>query len=109
MLALTLCSGCNQQGRLLGAPASDLENAAGIEVAFNHRNSSRYHSTLTNEWRNGDELGQLLIGAIDAAEQSVQMAVQEVTLPRVALALIRSQRRGVSSRSAIFRSISGVA
>ena len=94
-LALTLCCGCSQQGRLLGAPAPDLENAVGIDVAFNHRNGSRYHSPLTDEWRNGDDLEQLLIEAIDEAEQSVQMAVQELTLPRVAVALIRAQRRGV--------------
>jgi len=80
---------------LLGAPAPDLENAVGIDVAFNHRHGSRYQSPLTDEWRNGDDLEQLLIGAIDAAEQSVQMAVQELTLPRVAVALIRAQRRGV--------------
>ena len=94
-MALTLCCGCSQQGRLLGAPAPDLENAVGIDVEFNHLHGSRYQSPLTDEWRNGDDLEQLLIGAIDAAEQSVQMAVQELTLPRVAVALIRAQRRGV--------------
>ena len=94
-LALTLCCGCSQQGRLLGAPAPDLENAVGIDVEFNHLHGSRYQSPLTDEWRNGDDLEQLLIGAIDAAEQSVQMTVQELTLPRVAVALIRAQRRGV--------------
>ena len=92
---LTLCCGCRQQGKLLGAPAPYLENATGIDVSFNHRNGSRFHSPLTDEWRNGDELELLLIGAIDAAEQSVQMAVQELTLTRVAVALIRAQRRGV--------------
>jgi len=80
---------------LLGAPEPDLENAVGIDVEFNHLHGSRYQSPLTDEWRNGDDLEQLLIGAIDAAEQSVQMAVQELTLPRVAVALIRAQRRGV--------------
>ena len=94
-LALTLCCGCSQQGRLLGASAPDFENAAGIDVAFNHRNGSRYQSPLTDEWRNGDDLEQLLIEAIDAAEQSLQLAVQELTLPRVAVALIRAQRHGV--------------
>ena len=122
-LALTLCCGCSQPGRLLGASAPDLANAVGIDVAFNHRNSSRYHSPLTDEWRNGDHLEQLLIGAIDAAEQSVQMAVQELTLPRIAVALIRAQRRGVrvqivlentystpwSEQQVTHRSISGTA
>ena len=95
VLALTLCCGCSQQGRLLGAPAPDLENANGIDVAFNHRTNGRYRSPLTKQWRNGDDLEQLLIGAIDAAEQSVQIAVQELTLPRVAFALIQAQKRGL--------------
>ena len=64
-------------------------------MAFNHRRGNRYLSPLTDEWRNGDDLEQLLIEGIDATEHSVEMAVQELTLPEVARALIRAHRRGV--------------
>ena len=57
-------------------------------MAFNHRRGNRYLSPLTDEWRNGDDLEQLLIENIDSAENSVEMAVQELTLPQVARALI---------------------
>ena len=96
LLALTLCCSCSQQGRLLGAPTADLGRAAGIDVAFNHRRGRGYLSPFTDEWRNGDDLEQLLIEGIDAAEDTVDMAVQELTLPEVARALIRAQRRGVT-------------
>ncbi|MGE4582738.1 MAG: phospholipase, partial [Synechococcus sp.] len=59
VLALTLCCGCSQQSRLLGAPAPDLKNANGIDIAFNHRTNGRYRSPLTEQWRNGDDLEQL--------------------------------------------------
>ena len=95
MLALSLCCSCSQQGRLLGAPTADLGQSAVIDVAFNHRRGNRYLSPLTDEWRNGDDLEQLLIEGIDATENSVEMAVQELTLPEVARALIRAHRRGV--------------
>ena len=35
-------------------------------------------------------------GSIDSAEQSLQLAVQELTLPRIAMALIRAHQRGVA-------------
>ena len=95
LLALSLCCGCSQQGRLLGAAAGEMPQPALIEVVFNHRSKGRYQSPLTGQWRNGDDLEQFLIAAIDAAEQSVQLAVQELTLPRIAQALIRAQQRGV--------------
>ena len=45
---------------MLGAPAADLGRAERIDVAFNHRRGNRYLSPLTDEWRNGDDLEQLL-------------------------------------------------
>jgi len=67
-----------------------------MEVVFNHRRGSRYRSPLTGAWRDGDDLEQFLIDAIDAAEHSLQLAVQELTLPRLARALIRAHQRDVS-------------
>ena len=75
-------------------------------MAFNHRRGNRYLSPLTDEWRNGDDLEQLLIESIDSAENSVEMAVQELTLPQVARALIRAHRRGVKVQIVVENSYS---
>ena len=96
LLALCFCCGCSQQGRLIGTPAAELRQESDIQVVFNHRRGGRYRSPLTGTWRDGDDLEQFLLDAIDSAEQSLQLAVQELTLPRLALALIRAHQRGVA-------------
>ena len=65
-------------------------------MLFNHRRGARYRSPLSGDWRDGDDLEQVLLEAIDSAEQSLQLAVQELTLPRIAMALIRAHQRGVA-------------
>ena len=66
-----------------------------IDVVFNHNGTSRYRSPLTGDWRNGDDLEEWLIAAIDAANEEVLVAVQELSLPGVAQALIAAKQRGV--------------
>ena len=96
LLVLWACCGCSQQAQLVGTPHAELRQDEPIEVMFNHRRGGRYRSPLTDDWLNGDDLEQVLLDAIDAADQSVQLAVQELTLPRIAMALIRAQQRGVA-------------
>ena len=94
--ALLISSGCSQQGRVIGGnAAAELPQAPGIEVLFNHSNNSSYRSPLTGRWRNGDDLERFLIEAIDAAQQEVLVAVQELTLPGIATALIAARDRGL--------------
>ena len=94
--ALLISSGCSQQGRVIGrSAAAELPQAPGIEVLFNHSNNSSYRSPLTGRWRNGDDLERFLIEAIDAAQQEVLVAVQELTLPGIATALIAARDRGL--------------
>ena len=50
---------------------------------------------MTGEWRNGDDMDAWLIEAIDGATEEVLVAVQELSLPRVAQALIAAKHRGV--------------
>ena len=66
-----------------------------IDVVFNHNTRSLYRSPLTGNWRDGDDLEQWLISAIDAANQEVLVAVQELSLPRLGKALIAAKKRGV--------------
>ena len=97
LLALTLVQGCGSQaGRLVGAGPADLPLPEGIEVAFNHRADSHYRSPIHAESRNGDNLEALVIRGIEAAEQEILVAVQELSLPAIAEALVRQHRRGVT-------------
>ena len=92
---ILLCSGCSQAGSVVGQGPADLGMPEQIEVVFNHNTTSRYRSPLTGNWRNGDDLEQWLIAAIDAANREVLVAVQELTLPKIAQALIAAKKRGV--------------
>ena len=80
---ILLCSGCSQAGSVVGQGPADLGMPEQIEVVFNHNTTSRYRSPLTGNWRNGDDLEQWLIAAIDAANREVLVAVQELTLPKI--------------------------
>ena len=91
-----LASGCSRAGVVLGQSPVDLGLPVGIEVGFNHRDGARYQSPLSGEWRNGDNLEQMLIAAIQSAEEEILVAVQELSLPRVAKNLVAASRRGVN-------------
>jgi phosphatidylserine/phosphatidylglycerophosphate/cardiolipin synthase-like enzyme len=92
---ILLCSGCSQAGSVAGEGPPDLAMPEQIDVVFNHNATSRYRSPLTGDWRNGDDLEQWLIAAIEAANEEVLVAVQELSLPRIAQALIAAKQRGV--------------
>ena len=91
-----LASSCSRAGVVLGQPPVDLGLPVGIEVGFNHRDGDRYQSPLSGEWRNGDNLEQMLIAAIQSAEEEILVAVQELSLPRIAKNLVAASRRGVN-------------
>ena len=95
MAAALLCSGCSQAGSVVGESPAALALPNKIDVVFNHNATSRYRSPLTGAWRNGDDLEQWLIAAVDAANEEVLVAVQELSLPRIAQALIAAKQRGV--------------
>ena len=94
-----LLSGCGAATALrLGPAPQELPLPAGIRVAFNHRAEHRYRSPVSGQWRQGDDLEALVLEAIGEARQEIQVAVQELSLPRVAAALVEGQRRGVRVR-----------
>ncbi|MFN5116985.1 MAG: phospholipase D-like domain-containing protein [Cyanobacteriota bacterium] len=97
LLALAaLLGGCGAAtARLSGQAPRDLPSPAGIEVAFNHRLEHRYRSPISGQWRQGDDLEELLLETISSARHEVLVAVQELSLPRVAEALVEQRRRGV--------------
>ncbi len=94
-LALT---GCSQAGRIIGQPPEALPLPPGFAVAFNHRADHHYRSPISQRVRAGDDLEAMLLTAIDSAKREVLVAVQELSLPRVAEALVAKQRQGVLVR-----------
>jgi phosphatidylserine/phosphatidylglycerophosphate/cardiolipin synthase-like enzyme len=91
-----LASSCSQAGVVLGQMPIDLTLPNGIDVGFNHRTGDRYRSPLSGDWRNGDNLEQMLIDAIQSAEEEILVAVQELSLPRIARSLVAASQRGVN-------------
>ena len=91
-----VASSCSQSGVVLGQKPVDLTVPNGIDVGFNHRAVSRYRSQLSGAWRNGDNLEQMLINAINSAEKEILVAVQELSLPRIAESLVAASRLGVN-------------
>ena len=95
---ITLLQGCSAAGQLLGASPPELPQPAGITVLFNQREGKRYRSPVHDLERSGDNLEAALLEAISAAHQEILVAVQELSLPRLAQALVDQQRRGVRVR-----------
>ncbi|WP_399244350.1 MULTISPECIES: phosphatidylserine/phosphatidylglycerophosphate/cardiolipin synthase family protein [Synechococcales] len=96
-LALGL-AGCSATARIIGQAPADLPLPPGMEVAFNHRSDHHYHSPINGRRRSGDDLEALVLGTIQRAETDIQMAVQELSLPRVAEALVAKHRAGIKVR-----------
>ncbi|MGB3616172.1 MAG: hypothetical protein WBA10_20430, partial [Elainellaceae cyanobacterium] len=75
-----------------------LPQDSAIQTYFNHAESSRYHHPYRGQLRPGDNLEQVIVDAIAAAQVSIDMAVQEINLPDIATALAERQRAGVQVR-----------
>lgn len=69
-----------------------------IQVYFNQSQSSFYTEPYRQQQRLGDDLEQVIVEAIDSAQVSVDLAVQEFNLPKIAQALIARQQAGVPVR-----------
>ncbi|MEB3263331.1 MAG: phosphatidylserine/phosphatidylglycerophosphate/cardiolipin synthase family protein [Synechococcus sp.] len=93
-----LLGGCSATAQLLGRPAPPLPLPPGIEVAFNHRADGHYRSPIDGKQRAGDNLEELLLRTIGSARRDIAVAVQELSLPAVARALIEKQQQGVRVR-----------
>ncbi|HJM81013.1 MAG TPA: phospholipase D-like domain-containing protein, partial [Prochlorococcaceae cyanobacterium Fu_MAG_72] len=85
-------------GSVLGSTPAELPLPEGIQVVFNHRDLARYRSPLTDQWRNGDNLEEFIVKAINEAQQEIFVAVQELSLPVIAQALVAAKQRGVNVR-----------
>lgn len=69
-----------------------------VQVYFNHSQSSEYQEPYRQQSRLGDDLEKQIINAISQAKSTVDVAVQELRLPKVAQALVDRQKAGVKVR-----------
>ncbi|MBO3459647.1 phospholipase D-like domain-containing protein [Aetokthonos hydrillicola Thurmond2011] len=69
-----------------------------VQVYFNHELASSYEDPYRHFTRKGDNLEQQIIDAINQAKSSVDLAVMEFRLPKVAEALTLAHKRQVKVR-----------
>ena len=66
-----------------------------IQTYMNHNEAAEYTERDRSITRSGDNLEQIIIDGINSAQTSIQIAVQEFRLPRIAQALADRSRAGV--------------
>jgi competence ComEA-like helix-hairpin-helix protein len=69
-----------------------------IQVYLNHNPAATFTETYRKIVRPGDDLEQVLIDGIQASRFSLEIAVQELRLPRLAAAIAERHRAGVRVR-----------
>ncbi|MBD2428850.1 phospholipase D-like domain-containing protein [Phormidium sp. FACHB-1136] len=77
-----------------------------IQAYFNQSQAAVYTDPYRKITRYGDDLEQVIIDAIHSAQTSVDVAVHEFTLPRIAQALSERQAQGVRVRVVVENSYS---
>jgi phosphatidylserine/phosphatidylglycerophosphate/cardiolipin synthase-like enzyme len=87
----------SQPGQTL-AKLSPLPQHPQIRAFFNHNPTDSYLEPYRGIQRPGDDLEAVIIAEIDRAQQSIDLAVQEFKLPRIALALAKRQQAGIKVR-----------
>lgn len=93
LLSLTACQSVHSQQRLAPLPQDPF-----IEAYFNHTQSAEYKEPYRQQKRQGDDLEQNIVDAIAKAQSTVDVAIQELRLPKIAQALVERQKAGVKVR-----------
>jgi len=93
-LILTAC----QQVQSKNPRPTPLPQDPFIQVYFNHTESSSYTEPYREQNRPGDNLEQQIVEAIASAQSTVDVAVQELKLPKLAQALVKRHQAGVKVR-----------
>ncbi len=78
-----------------------LPTAFAVEAYFNHNTRSQYKDPYRGITRQGDNLEAVIVRKIKTAKVSVHLAVQELRLPSVALALADKKKEGVDVKVVI--------
>ena len=94
VLALSACQRVQPQIRR----PTPLPQDPFVQAYFNHAESAKYTEPYRQLTRPGDDLEQLILEAIASAESTVDVAVQELRLPKIAQALVARHQAGVKVR-----------
>lgn len=94
IFVITACQRAKSSHNLLSPLAQDPL----VKIYFNHSLSSEYKETYRQQTRQGDDLEKLIVDTIDQAKSTVDIAVQELRLPKVAQVLVNKQKSGVKVR-----------
>ncbi|MDZ7963189.1 MAG: DUF655 domain-containing protein [Aulosira sp. DedQUE10] len=90
-------AGCQKVQSLNKRPAP-LPQDPFVQVYFNHSESSEFSEPYRKQSRLGDNLEQQIVNAISQAKSTVDVAIQELRLPKVAQALVERQKAGIKVR-----------
>ncbi len=82
-------------------PLAPLPQDPQIQVYTNHNPAQRFTDVYRQRDRFGDDLEQVIVEAINQAQTSIDIAVQELRLPRIAQALRDRQKAGITVRVVI--------
>uniref|UniRef100_UPI0030DB02CA DUF655 domain-containing protein n=1 Tax=Coleofasciculus sp. FACHB-SPT9 TaxID=2692791 RepID=UPI0030DB02CA len=96
LLALTL--GACQRVQSQNSRLTPLPQDPFVQVYFNHAQTAEYTEPYRQQRRQGDDLEQQIVDAIASAKSSVDVAVQELRLPKIAQALVDRKKAGVKVR-----------
>jgi phosphatidylserine/phosphatidylglycerophosphate/cardiolipin synthase-like enzyme len=91
-------AGCSSSLATLSGEGRSLPQDAAIQVYFNQRRSSQFRDPLRGFMRAGDNLEQQIVSTLRQANQSIEVAVQELQSPAIAQALIERYRVGIPVR-----------
>jgi competence ComEA-like helix-hairpin-helix protein len=99
ILASLLAYGLKKPSQTSIQPQVDpLPQDSFIQVYFNHSEAAVYTDPYREQSRLGDDLEQIVVDTIASAESRVDVAVQELRLPKIAQALAELHQAGVNIR-----------
>ncbi|WGV27422.1 DUF655 domain-containing protein [Halotia branconii] len=94
VLAIAACQRVQSYNKRLAPLPQD----SFVKVYFNHSQSSEYKESYRQQTRLGDDLEKQIVDAISQAKSTVDVAVQELRLPKIAQALADRQQAGIKVR-----------
>lgn len=101
-LFCTLTTSCDRSWQISNPDPPNrpapLPQADRLEAYFNRNPANSYRDPLRDFQRDGDNLEQLIVENIESAQTSLDVAIQELRLPRIAQAIADRHRAGVQVR-----------
>ncbi|NJN85738.1 MAG: competence protein ComE [Leptolyngbyaceae cyanobacterium SL_7_1] len=100
LLGVLLVAGFSiwQRSSALAPILEPLPQDSMIQVYFNHSQAAVYREPYRQQERWGDDLEEVIVDTIQSARSSIDIAIHELHLPRVALALRDRHQAGVAVR-----------